>query len=69
MHGSLEYPASGEAQDRPGSVLVQHSGHVDYEVQISALDVFFETDGRKTRCNKEVLDLVSRRRCLRYQVK
>ena len=26
---ALEYPASGETQSRPGSVLVQKSGHVD----------------------------------------
>ena len=45
----LEYPASGETQDRPGSVLVQKSGHVDDEVHISALDVFYEMDGRKSR--------------------
>ena len=32
----LEYPASGETQDRPGSVLVQKSGHVDDDVQVSA---------------------------------
>ena len=32
---TLEYPASGETQSRPGSVLVQKSGHVDDEVQIS----------------------------------
>ena len=31
---ALEYPASGETQDRPGSVLVQKSGHVDDDVQI-----------------------------------
>ena len=29
---TLEYPASGETQDRPGSVLVQTSGHVDDDV-------------------------------------
>ena len=29
-------------QDRPGSVLVQKSGHVDDDVQISALDAFYE---------------------------
>ena len=34
---ALEYPASGETQDRPGSVLVQKSGHVDDDVQLSAL--------------------------------
>ena len=33
---ALENPASGETQDRPGSVLVQRSGHVDDDVQISA---------------------------------
>ena len=32
---ALEYPASGEAQDWLGSVLVQWSGHVDDDVQIS----------------------------------
>ena len=37
MHGTLEYPAIGETQDRPRSVLVQKSGHVDDDVQISAL--------------------------------
>ena len=37
---ALEYPASGETQDRPGSVLVQKSGHVDDDVQISALGAF-----------------------------
>ena len=45
----LVYPASGETQELPGSVLVQKSGHVDDEVQISALDVFYEMDGRKSR--------------------
>ena len=38
---ALEYPASGETQNRPGFVLVQKSGHVDDDVQISALDAFF----------------------------
>ena len=36
---SLEYPASGEKQDRLESVLVRNSGHVDDDVQHSALDV------------------------------
>ena len=44
---ALEYPASGETQDRLGSVLVQQSGHVDDDVQISALDTFYEMGGRK----------------------
>ena len=53
---TLEYPASGETQSRLGSVLVQKSGHVDDDVQISALDAFHEMDGRKSRYIGEVLD-------------
>ena len=53
---ALEYPASGETQDRPGSVLVQKSCHVDDDVQISALDAFYEMDGRKSRYIGEVLE-------------
>ena len=52
---ALEYPASGETQDRPGSVLVQKSGHVDDDVQTSALDVLL-MDGRKSRYIREVLE-------------
>ena len=46
---ALEYPASCETPSRPGSVLVQKSGHVVDDVQISALDAFYEMDGRKSR--------------------
>ena len=53
---ALEYPASGETQSRPGSVLVQTSGHVDDDVQISALDAFYEKDGRRSRYIEEVLE-------------
>ena len=49
MHVSREYSASGERQDWPGSVLVPKSGHVDDDMQISALDAFHEMDGRKSR--------------------
>ena len=49
---SPESPVCGERQDRPEPVLVQNSGHVD----ISALNIFFEIDGRKSRYIKEVLD-------------
>ena len=52
----LEYLASGEAHDRLESVLVQKSGHVDDDEQISALEVFYEMDGRKSRYIGEVLD-------------
>ena len=38
------------------SVLVQKSGHVDEDVQISALDAFYEMDGRKSRYIGDVLD-------------
>ena len=53
---ALEYPASGEIQCRPVSVLVQESGRFDDDVQFSALDPFYEMDGRKSRYIKEVLD-------------
>ena len=44
-------------KSRPGSVLAQKSGHVDDDVQISALDAFYEMDGRKSRYIGEVLKL------------
>ena len=53
---ALEYTASGETQSRPGSVLVQTSGHVDDDVQISALDASHEMDGRKSLYIGEVLE-------------
>ena len=56
MHVSLEYPASGETQDLPGSVLVQKSSLDDDYVQISALDALYEMDGRKSPYIREVLD-------------
>ena len=42
---ALENLLSGETQYRPGSVFVQESGHVDDDLQISALDAFYEMDG------------------------
>ena len=54
---ALECLASGETQSRHWSVLVQKkSGHVDDDVQISAVDAFYEMDGRKSRYIGEVLD-------------
>ena len=53
---ALEYLVSCETQDRPGSVLVQKSGHVDDDVQISALDAFYEKDERKSRYIGEVVE-------------
>ena len=35
---------------------MQKSGHGDDDVQISALDVFYEMDGRRSRYIREVLD-------------
>ena len=43
---ALEYPASGETQDRPGSEFVQKSGHVDDDEPFSAWDAFYEMDER-----------------------
>ena len=40
----------GETQDRPGSVLVQKSGHVDDDVQISALDALDERVFTSEKC-------------------
>ena len=45
---TLEYPASGETQSRPGSVFGHSSGHVDDDVQISSWDPLYEMDGRKS---------------------
>ena len=53
---ALEHSASGETQSRLGSVLVQTSGHVDDDVQISALHAFYDMDGRKSRYIGEVLE-------------
>ena len=47
---------SGISTSRPGSVVVQKSGRVDDDVQISALDAFCEMDGRKSRYTAEVLE-------------
>ena len=55
MYVSLEYPASGERPQRPEPVHVRNSSHVDDDIQISALDVFCEMHGRKSRCIKDVL--------------
>ena len=61
MHVSLVYLASGQRQDRPEPVVVQNSGHVDDDIRISALDVFYQMDGRKSRYKKTCVGLVSRR--------
>ena len=53
---ALEFLASGETQDRSGSFLVQMSGHVDDDVQISALDAFYGRDVRRSRHIGEVLE-------------
>ena len=49
---ALGYPASGEAQSRRGTVLVLKSGHVEDDVQISALDAFYEVDERVVTSEK-----------------
>ena len=56
LHVFVQYSASGERQDRTEPTLVQKSGYVDDGIHISALDVFYEMDGRKSRYIKEVLD-------------
>ena len=54
-----------ETQSRPGSVLVQKSGHVDDDVQISALDASWTKESLHWRS----VGAVSRRRCRRSQKK
>ena len=44
-----------EIPSRPRSVLVQKSGFDKDDVQNSALDVFYEKDGRKSPCIGKVL--------------
>ena len=61
---ALEYLASGETQDRLGSVLVQKSGHVDDDLQISALDGW-----TKESVHRRSVGVVPRRRCRRSQEK
>ena len=46
---SLEYRASGERQYRTEPVLLQQPGHGEDDVQVSALDVFYEMDGLEYR--------------------
>ena len=57
---SLAYFASGKRQDRPEPVLVQNSGHVDDDVQVSALDGLCEMDGRRKSLHQRSVGLVSR---------
>ena len=53
MHVSPEYR---EGQDRPQPVLVHNSGHVDDDIQISALDRILRYGLTKELCIKEVFD-------------
>ena len=53
---ALERLVRGETPSRQGSARVQKSGHVDDDVQISALDAFCEMEGRKCRYIGEVLE-------------
>ena len=52
VHVSLEYPESGRKKAR----FVHYSGHVEDDIQFSALDVFYQVDGRESRQIKEVSD-------------
>ena len=55
-HVALEHLVRDETPSRPGSVLVQKSGHVGDDVHTSALDAFYEKDGRRSRYIGEVLE-------------
>ena len=60
---ALEYPASGDTQDRPGSVLVQKSGHVDDDVQIFCVGSILRDGWTKETLQRRSVGMVSRRRC------
>ena len=45
-----------DKQDRPDPVLVQNSGLVDDDMQLSEFDVCYEMDGRKSSYIEELLD-------------
>ena len=51
-----KYHVICQIQSRPGSVLVQKSGHVDDDMRITALDAFYGKDGRRSRYIGEVLE-------------
>ena len=51
---ALGHHVRDETPSRPGSVLVQKLCHVEYDEHISALDVFYEKDGRENLCLGEV---------------
>ena len=62
---ALEYLASGETQDRTGSVLVQKPCHIDDDVQISALDFFLREGWTRESSHRRSVGVVSGRRCRR----
>ena len=64
----LEYPASGETQSRPGSVLVPKSGHVFDDVQINiCVGCILREGWTKGSLHRRSVGLVSRRRCRRSE--
>ena len=64
---ALEYPARSETQDRPGSVLVQKSGRIDDDVQITAPDEHSTRWMDEKSLHRRSVGLVSRRTCLMSQ--
>ena len=56
VYVSQEYLVSGRKQDPLEPVFVHYPSHVDDDIQISALDVCYQMDGRESRYIKEVLD-------------
>ena len=51
-----------ERQIRPELVLMQNSGQVDHDIQISVVDPLCEMDGRERECRyiEEVLDCIEK---------
>ena len=67
-HVSLEYLASGEKQDRPGSVFVQSSGHVGDDTNF-CVGCVLRNGWTKESLHQRSVRMVSRRRCRRSQEK
>ena len=65
MHVSLDYPASGERQDRPEPVPVQNPGHVDDDMQNFCVGCTLRDGWTKVSLHPGSVGLVSRRRCRR----
>ena len=69
IHASLEYPASGEEQDRLEPLFVQHSGHVDDDMKQFRVGRILRDGWTRESSHQRSVGFVSRRRCQRSHEK